>query len=721
MKKHLLYTEIRISFYRMSKLKYFLSLSLFLSLTLGDYEKIEAQNPKIDSLLFYLKTANNDTSKVNALNLLTLQYIRKSDYLIADSLAREALTLAEKLHFKMGEANSQGYLGTICFYQTNYAKSLEHSLKALKIDEELNNKKGISKRLGGIANVYNFQGNYPLALDYYFKAISIAEELEDKSGLEVYLCNAGMAQLNLGNYSQALDYYFKSLKIIENSTNKKEIGTRFSNIAIVYNEQGEYSKALEYDLKALKMAEDAGDKIGIASVMGNIGTVYTNKHDYANALVYHSKALNLANKLNDKLGIARHIGNLANIYERDGKYVTALDYYSKSLKISEDIGDLKGVATSHLNTSGLFISLHKYKDAYESIYKAIAIADSLGLMNVVHECYDNLSSLYEKSNIPLPDSIGSRILNFEQMRLRSLYYFKRSIAIRDTLFSQKNKKQLIQKEMTYSFERKEAATKAENSIRQTLAEEKNNKQKSIIQLILLGLLLTAIFAGLIFRSLKITRKQKQIIEIKNNETEYQKKIIEEKNKDITDSIHYAKQIQNALLREETRIGKHLPEHFILFLPKDIVSGDFYWDFEKRDYWYVAAADCTGHGVPGAIMSMLGISFLNDIVTVDELLSPAEILTQLRDRIISELHQTGEEGSNKDGMDISLIRLNLRTHELQWAGANNALNYIDGGTLQEIKADKQPIGYHPQHLYLFRWLCRSVWRTKRKKIDLQKTG
>jgi serine phosphatase RsbU (regulator of sigma subunit) len=249
--------------------------------------------------------------------------------------------------------------------------------------------------------------------------------------------------------------------------------------------------------------------------------------------------------------------------------------------------------------------------------------------------------------------------------------------------------------MTYSFERKEAATKAENSIRQTLAEEKNNKQKSIIQLILLGLLLTAIFAGLIFRSLKITRKQKQIIEIKNNETEYQKKIIEEKNKDITDSIHYAKQIQNALLREETRIGKHLPEHFILFLPKDIVSGDFYWDFEKRDYWYVAAADCTGHGVPGAIMSMLGISFLNDIVTVDELLSPAEILTQLRDRIISELHQTGEEGSNKDGMDISLIRLNLRTHELQWAGANNALNYIDGGTLQEIKADKQPIGYHPQ--------------------------
>ncbi|MCE9537976.1 MAG: serine/threonine-protein phosphatase, partial [Bacteroidetes bacterium] len=195
--------------------------------------------------------------------------------------------------------------------------------------------------------------------------------------------------------------------------------------------------------------------------------------------------------------------------------------------------------------------------------------------------------------------------------------------------------------------------------------------------------------------LRITRKQKQIIEIKNSETELQKKIIEEKNKDITDSIRYAKRIQDALMGEKVHISSHLPEHFIFFVPKDIVSGDFHWGAEKNEYWYFAAVDCTGHGVPGAVMSMLGISFLNDIVFSEGFLNPAEILNRLRDRVVKELRQTAEAGGSKDGMDISLCRLNLKTNELQWSGAYNPLNIIRNGQLEERKGDKQPIGYHPE--------------------------
>lgn len=183
-------------------------------------------------------------------------------------------------------------------------------------------------------------------------------------------------------------------------------------------------------------------------------------------------------------------------------------------------------------------------------------------------------------------------------------------------------------------------------------------------------------------------KQKKVIEEKNH-------VVEEKQKEILDSIHYAKRIQQALLKEEEHVSKDLPEHFILYLPKDIVAGDFYWAARKQDTWYVAAADCTGHGVPGAMMSMLGMAFLNEINSGNTLLKPAEILNELRHRIITELGQTGKSGESQDGMDISLCSINLKTLSCEWAGANNPLWIIREGKIIEYKADKQPIGYFPE--------------------------
>ncbi len=249
-----------------------------------------------------------------------------------------------------------------------------------------------------------------------------------------------------------------------------------------------------------------------------------------------------------------------------------------------------------------------------------------------------------------------------------------------------------------------------------VAAAESRKKNIIIYSVGGGLLLVIVFAGFIFRSLRVARKQKNIIEIQKNEVsrqkdiadsqrviaeelrevaEKQKYIAEEKQKNITDSIRYAKRIQDALLKEEAHISTHLPEHLVLFMPKDIVSGDFYWGSEKHEFWYVAVVDCTGHGVPGAVLSMLGISFLNDIVATEQLLPPAEVLNRLRDKVVRELGQTGNTGGNKDGMDISLVRLNLKTNELQWAGANSSLTLIRNEQLEEVKADKQPIGYYPE--------------------------
>ena len=217
--------------------------------------------------------------------------------------------------------------------------------------------------------------------------------------------------------------------------------------------------------------------------------------------------------------------------------------------------------------------------------------------------------------------------------------------------------------------------------------------------------LYAIYRVRMAQVVKEKLRLEQIVEEKTEEVVIQKLEIEEQNKlmaihleEITDSIFYAKRIQDAMLSSEQNITK-LPDHFILYKPKDVVSGDFFWALEKQGYLYLAVGDCTGHGVPGAFMSMLGIAFLNGINAYDELLTPAEILDRLRDRIIKELGQTGERGVTRDGMDISLIRIKFNRSdisdsvELMWAGANNPLYHIKPLDSQTTIEDVQNVSHY----------------------------
>jgi serine phosphatase RsbU (regulator of sigma subunit) len=196
------------------------------------------------------------------------------------------------------------------------------------------------------------------------------------------------------------------------------------------------------------------------------------------------------------------------------------------------------------------------------------------------------------------------------------------------------------------------------------------------------------------------RKQKNEIEEKNRylseaneEITLQKEIIEKKNIDITDSIIYAKRIQDAVLPSEKILKQYLVDSFILFKPKDIVSGDFYWVKEKEDLLIVVAADCTGHGVPGAFMSLLGITFLNEIVEKNNITSPEKILNQLRENVITSLKQKGLDSESKDGMDIAICTINRKTHKLEFSGANNPMYYIRNDRLIMVKADRMPVAIH----------------------------
>jgi len=200
---------------------------------------------------------------------------------------------------------------------------------------------------------------------------------------------------------------------------------------------------------------------------------------------------------------------------------------------------------------------------------------------------------------------------------------------------------------------------------------------------------------------------KKVIEAKHSELvlqkveiQNQKDTLEVKNREITDSINYAKNIQDALLPTEEEFRNYFKDSFVLFKPKDIVSGDFYWVYEKNDLVFYATADCTGHGVPGGFMTMLGLSFLDDIIEGQNILNPAEALNLMRDKIISALKQTGNIGESKDGMDITICCIDKNKKELTFSSANNDLYIIrhtPGGdhakVLSEYKANRQPVGFH----------------------------
>ncbi len=745
-----------------------------------------AQNKNIVSLLTLIKKDKEDTLKVIRFNDLCREYAQIGLFDTAIRYVNASLKLAEQLlqrsknsseagRVKILIADSYGSIGIINRIRGNYSQSLEYNFKALNIDEELGNKNDIIARLGNIGNVYYDKGDYPIALDYLFKALKLAAEIKNKNYISTNLGNIGNVYSSQGNYPQALYYHLKTLEMDEERGDKNDIAGDFCNIGDIYERQADYSKALNYFNKALKLGKEIGNKTYIEIFLGDIGNVYkllaqliltpakagssgapTKSELLSKSLDYYFKALKMAQELGDKNGVVRHLDNIGTVYAEQKDYPKALDYFFMGLKRAEEIGEKGSIADCLNNIGSAYSSLKKYNEAFNYTYKALALSDSIGAKNSVKDCYSNLSDLYKQANVPLPDTIGSKLLTLEQMRLRSLYYFKRSIEIRDTLFSQENKKQLVQSAMTYEFDKKELASKAEQDKKDAITASESKKQKIIIISVAGGLLLVMIFAGLIFRSLRITRRQKNIIELQKNEVieqknevtkqkdiadsqriiavelreiaENQKHIVEEKQKEILDSITYARRIQRALLTSDEYIKNNFTadlskgeggasEYFILFKPKDIVSGDFYWALRTppplgetgRGLFYIAAADCTGHGVPGAFMSMLNISYFNENVIERGIRLPHDILNAQRTEIIKALNPLGSKEVSKDGMDCILCAYDLDKKLLHFAAANNPLWLVRNGELIEYKADKMPVGKYMDDVESFTL----------QKIELQK--
>jgi serine phosphatase RsbU (regulator of sigma subunit) len=511
-----------------------------------------------------------------------------------------------------------------------------------------------------------------ISLEEYEKADSVANEMANESEKIKYLKGVGLANRNLGlinsiqgNYKNAVAFHLKALKIWEQVKNKKLIAVSNSDLGITFYYQENYEKAVYYWENALRTNPNKGSS-DYMSDCSNLGQAFIALSKYDEAITCLKKTLNYYGTNKNSTNYTNALSGIANIEFKKKNYTQALVYYTEIIKLREGANTRNNdLAITYLNVSLIYGEFGKPIEALEyglkGYQKALESDDKSELLHA----YNNLNAAYAKTG------------KYEKAYEFSQLYTN----LKDSLSNIESQKQINELDKQYQTEKKEKENQLLN--KQLEIQQIQGKQQQFFLIIsAVILVLVAFLSFILYRQ----NKQKQRVNLK---LEIKNKIIEEQHKDIIDSINYAKRIQQAILKEEEHVSAHLPPHFILFKPKDIVSGDFYWALEKAEYLYVTAADCTGHGVPGAFLTMLGISYLNEINAREEILTPAEILYQLRDKIVKELSR---HGTTKDGMDISLIRLNLKTNELIWAGAFNPLWYIEKGILKEIKADKQPIGY-----------------------------
>ncbi|MGQ0828052.1 MAG: tetratricopeptide repeat protein [Bacteroidota bacterium] len=512
------------------------------------------------------------------------------------------------------------------------------------------------------------------ALMYSKEALALAEELGYTIGISVALNNIAGNYWSQGNYEESLKYLLRALKINERQGDKLKISNSLGNVGLLYWKLGNINKALEYQLNSLKIIEELEQEEDEAYCLGNIGILYREQGNKTKALEYYNRSLKIQKKIGDKEGIALSLNNIGNVYADQGFREKALDNYFKSLRIWKEQGNKNDMAMIYNNIGLIYKDLAKisrkssdFKKGIKYLDSSLVLAKELGANDLLKEAYLPLSDIYNDMG-----NCGE-----------AYKYYKLYSDIKDTLLNAETTRSFAQMQTLYETEKKDKEIILLNKDKE-IQDVELNKQRLVRNSFIGGFLLLLLVALSIFRGYK--QKQKA-----NTKLTAQNQIIEEKNKDITDSINYARRIQNAILPSIDLIYETLEDSFVLYKPKDIVSGDFYTFIKKNDKVIIAAADCTGHGVPGAFMSMIGNNQLNHIIIEKEILQPSEILNNLHEGIRSALKQDIAEGQTRDGMDIALCSIDLKQKEIQYAGANRPLYLLKNGQLEEIKANKFSIG------------------------------
>lgn len=524
--------------------------------------------------------------------------------------------------------------------------SLYYYQKAAEIYNKNNLISLYAKALNGKGLIYREKGDYKAALDNCLQALSLSEQVKDTIQLTAALNGIAIVNQIQKNFDKAFEYYTKCENIHLLTHNTSGLASTYNNLGLLFSDKNEPEKSYNYFLKSLAYNEQNKNERGVATACENIGLHF----------------LNFKNNPNK-----------------------AMEHFKRSVAIWRRMKDVNSVAITLDYIVSAMYEQKRYKECLDTARLSLLLAKQAGSVFSEKQAHEKLYMLYDK--------LGNTSNSFE--------HYKKFIELRDSLNNNEKLREITEMQLTYEFEKQRELEKLKQELKQNELSDKISRQKNIILVFIAMLIVVLVFAVLIWRSYMLNKKAKEKIA-------FQHLLLEEQNKSILDSIKYAKHIQEAILPPLELVQAILPDSFIYYKPKDIVSGDFYWVEEKDNKIYFAVVDCTGHGVPGAFISIVGRNGLNEAVANLQNPTTAQILDFLNAYVNKTLNQTIENSAVKDGMDIALCMYDKLKKTIQFSGANNPMWIVraessklpadsvisifgEEGKGEEYKADKQPIG------------------------------
>jgi tetratricopeptide (TPR) repeat protein len=575
----------------------------------------------------------------------------------------------------------------------------------------------VSTSLRLLGYTFWVKGEYDSAIFYYQKAKDISKKINDLSATASCLNNLGLVYSNQGNYNKAINTYYESIKLKEKLNDMAGVATTINNIGIIFQDQGEYLHAIENYKKALKIREEIKGNPKMAQSYNNIGFAFKSLKEYDSALVYLEKGIQIASVTEDYIELAYLLSNISDTYIRNGNPKMALPLLLEGEKVCIEKNFKQLGIYFDINFAKYFISLNQFEKAYQRAEKAIDNAQKSGNQDALQNAY--LQAHIAKAGIK----------NFQEAyQFQSLYF-----AVRDSMQNAKNLKNSLSKEFEYKEEKlKDQQEKKELAFKAEREEQKRIKYTYLSAAIVALFILIVVVVGyrqkikinqlLASQNKEITSQQIEIAQknkslnkanqnlqqqqeeliVLNENLEGQKQTIESTynqlkttTEQLDKSIQYASHIQSVVMPEADELQDFFKDLFVLFRPRDVVSGDFYWFSRISENQAVfSLADCTGHGVPGAFMSMLGATLLHETINIKKITDdPARILKNIHQAIRKILRQVDKK--NNDGMDISICIFTKKeeenTVELIFSGAKATMSYVVDGQIHHLKGDRQYLG------------------------------
>jgi len=515
-----------------------------------------------------------------------------------------------------------------------------------------------------------------------------------------YMRKYGNAQYDNGKIVEAMDTYFSTLTYLESLKRDTLAGDIYNIIGVKYKNQNNAELSIKYLNEAIRVRKSLHDSIGVLNSYMTLGNAYKllrEKDSSYNdtALYYYEKSLEMAEAVGDSRGMAGNYNNIGNVYRWLDQTDKSMDFYFKALDINMQTGNKKWASYNYHNIASAYQRKNNNATAIQYFEKSLALKEELNNEEALPTTLQALAEAYARAG-----------------RYKDAYtHIKRAENLINTFQSANQAQMALELEAKFQNEKKAAeinALKAEQSLQKVVIDSQQKdldhqealrkKEKNLIYalgFILLSLIVTVI---VFWRNNQQRKKHTLEVEQKNREIEKAnieidkaKQNLEQKNQEVTDSINYAKRIQAAILPSESTLSKHLNNAFVFYLPKDIVAGDFYWTDKVGDYLLFAVADCTGHGVPGAMVSVICSNALGAATRQMNLKDPAEILEATTQLFKEKFAQSDE--SMKDGMDIALCSFNTKTRVFHYAGAHMPLWLVRDGEVHKTTATRRPVGQY----------------------------